>query len=304
MMGRYFATALVLILGAAAIGLYLSAFIVHQNEQALLLQFGKPVGVIQQPGLNWKVPIVQTVEVFDKRILDLDMAPQEVPATDQKLIVVDAFARYRINDPLRFYQTLLDERYVGPRFGPIVESTLRRVLGGASFLDIVRDKREPLMEDIAKQVNAQGQQFGIEVVDVRIKRADLPENNLKSVYERMKAARRQEAEEFRAQGRAAANKIRADAEREATVIRAEAYRQAETLRGEGDAERNRIFAEAYGQDPEFATFYRSMQSYETALKGGDTRLVLSPNSEFFRYFNSSSGNATGGSGGADGGAKR
>jgi membrane protease subunit HflC len=303
-MSRYIATGLALILGVVAVGLYLSAFIVHQNEQVIVLQFGKPVGVIQQPGLNWKVPVVQTVEFFDKRILDLDMAPQEVPATDQKLIVVDAFARYRINDPLRFYQTLFDQRFVVSRFGPIVESTLRRVLGTASFLDIVRDKREPLMQEIARQVNAQGQQFGIEVVDVRIKRADLPENNLKSVYDRMKAARRQEAEEFRAQGRAAANKIRADAERQATVIRAEAYRTSETLRGEGDAERNRIFAEAYNQDAEFATFYRSMQSYETALKSGETRLVLSPTSEYFRYFNNPNGTMTGGGGASDASPRR
>jgi membrane protease subunit HflC len=288
-MARGILTGLVLILGLAAAGVYLSAFIVHQNEQALVLEFGKPKRTIDKAGLNWKIPVVETVEYFDKRILDLDMAPQEVPATDQKLIVVDAFARYRINDPLRFYQTLFDQRFVASRFGPIVESTLRRVLGTASFIDIVRDKRESLMNEIAKQVNAQGQQFGIEVIDVRIKRADLPENNIKSVYERMKAARRQEAEEFRAQGRAAANKIRADAERQATVIRAEAYKAAETMRGEGDAERNRVYAQAYGRDPEFASFYRSMQSYETALKAGETRLLLSPDSEYFTYFNNAGG---------------
>jgi membrane protease subunit HflC len=288
-MMRGFAIGLLLLLGVAAAGVYLSAFVVHQNEQALVLQFGKPIRKIDQAGLNWKWPVVETVEYFDKRILDLDMAPQEVPATDQKLILVDAFARYRINDPLRFYQTLFDQRFVAARFGPIVESTLRRVLGTSTFLDIVKEKRETLMNEIAKQVNAQGQQFGIEVVDVRIKRADLPENNLKSVYERMKASRRQEAEEFRAQGRAAANKIRADAERQATVIRAEAYRQAETMRGEGDAQRNKVYADAFGKDPEFASFYRSMQSYETALKSGETRLLLSPDSDYFKYFNNAGG---------------
>jgi membrane protease subunit HflC len=280
---------MLVLIGLAAAGVYLSAFIVHQNERALVLEFGKPKRVIDTAGLNWKIPIVETVEFFDKRILDLDLEPKEIPATDQKLIKVDAFVRYRIHDPLKFYQTMFDETRVVPVFGPIVESTLRRVLGSASFLDIVRDKREPLMNRIAKEVNEQGQQFGIEVVDVRIKRADLPDKNLQSVYERMKAARRQEAEEFRAQGRAAANKIRADAEREATVIRAEAYRKSEQIKGAGDGERNRIFAEAFGKDPEFASFYRHMQAYETALKAGETRLLLTPDSEFFRYFNAIGG---------------
>ncbi len=288
-MVRGILTGLLVLIGLAAAAVYLSAFIVHQNERALVLEFGKPKRVIETAGLSWKIPIVETVEFFDKRILDLDLVPKEIPAIDQKLIKVDAFVRYRIDDPLRFYQTMFDESRVPVVFSPIVESTLRRVLGSASFLDIVRDKRETLMNQIAKEVNTQGQQFGIEVVDVRIKRADLPEKNLQSVYERMKAARRQEAEEFRAQGRAAANKIRADAEREATVIRAEAYRKSEQIRGDGDGERNRIFAEAFGKDPEFASFYRHMQAYETALKAGETRLLLSPDSEFFRYFNAIGG---------------
>jgi membrane protease subunit HflC len=278
---------LLLLVGLAIATVYLSAFIVHQNEQAMVLEFGKPKRTLDEAGLHWKIPIVETVEFFDKRILDLDMSPQEVPATDQKLLFVDAFARYRITDPLKFYQAVYQERNVPRVFGPIVESTLRRVLGGASFLDVVKDKRESLMKNIAQQVNEQGHAFGIEVVDVRIKRVDLPEKNLLSVYERMKASRRQEAEEFRAQGRAAANKIRATAEREATIIKAEAFRKSEQLRGEGDGERNRIFAEAYGRDPEFSAFYRSMQSYELALRSGETqtRLLLSPDSEFFRYFN-------------------
>ena len=290
-MVRGILTGLLVLIGLAVAAVYLSAFIVHQNERALVLEFGKPKRVIETAGLSWKIPIVESVEFFDKRILDLDLAPKEIPAIDQKLIKVDAFVRYRIDDPLRFYQTMFDESRVPTVFSPIVESTLRRVLGSASFLDIVRDKREALMNQIAKEVNTQGQQFGIEVVDVRIKRADLPEKNLQSVYERMKAARRQEAEEFRAQGRAAANKIRADAEREATVIRAEAYRKSEQIRGDGDGERNRIFAEAFGKDAEFASFYRHMQAYETALKAGETRLLLSPDSEFFRYFNSIGGEA-------------
>lgn len=279
-----------LVVGAALLA-YFALFIVHQNEQALVLEFGKPKRVIDKAGLHWKIPVVETVQYFDKRILDLDMTPQEVPASDQKLLLVDAFARYRINDPLKFYQAVTSEYYVPQRFGPIVQSTLRRVLGTASFHEIVRTKREALMKQIATEVNKQGQEFGLEVVDVRIKRADLPEKNLQSVYDRMKADRFKEAEELRAEGRAAANKIQADADRDAITIRAEARRKADQMRGEGDAERNRIFAEAFNRDPAFFSFYRSMQAYEQGIKSGDTRMLLSPDSDFFRYFNNPSGAA-------------
>jgi modulator of FtsH protease HflC len=269
-----------LIVGAGLLA-YFAFFIVHQNEQALVLEFGKPKRVIDQAGLHWKIPVVETVQYFDKRILDLDMSPQEVPAADQKLLLVDAFARYRIKDPLKFYQAVTSEYYV----------PLRRVLGTASFIEIVRDKREELMKTIAIEVNKQGQEFGLDVVDVRIKRADLPEKNLQSVYDRMKADRFKEAEELRAQGRAAANKIQADADRDAITIRAEARRKSDQMRGAGDAERNRIFADAFNRDPNFFAFYRSMQAYEQGIKAGDTRMLLSPDSEFFRYFTNPSGAA-------------
>ncbi|MEO8651368.1 MAG: protease modulator HflC [Hyphomicrobiaceae bacterium] len=286
---RAFLSFIVALIVGAALLAYFAFFIVHQNEQALVLEFGKPKRVIEHAGLHWKIPVVETVQYFDKRILDLDMSPQEVPAADQKLLVVDAFARYRIKDPLKFYQAVTSEYYVPQRFGPIVQSTLRRVLGSASFIDIVRDKREELMKIIAIEVNKQGQEFGLEVVDVRIKRADLPEKNLQSVYDRMKADRFKEAEELRAQGRAAANKIQADADRDAITIRAEARRKSDQMRGAGDAERNRIFADAYNRDPKFFAFYRSMQAYEQGIKSGDTRMVLSPDSEFFRFFTNPSG---------------
>lgn len=279
-----------LLVGAGLLA-YFAFFIVNQNEQALVLEFGAPKRVIEKAGLHWKIPVVETVQYFDKRILDLDMSPQEVPASDQKLLLVDAFARYRIKNPLKFYQAVTSEYYVPQRFGPIVQSTLRRVLGTATFIEIVRDKREALMKTIAAEVNKQGQEFGLEVVDVRIKRADLPEKNLQSVYDRMKADRFKEAEELRAQGRAAANKIQADADRDAITIRAEARRKADQMRGEGDADRNRIFAQAYKRDPEFFAFYRSMQAYEQGIKANDTRMLLSPDSEFFRYFTSPSGAA-------------
>lgn len=282
---------LVIALGIAAAGIYTSAFIVHQNEQALVLRFGEPKHVIRDPGLYWKVPVIDTVDYFSKLVLDLDTQPQEVTASDRKRIVVDAFARYRIVDPLLFYQSVRDERNVRTRLGPIVESSLRRVLGESSFQDVVRDKREELMKRIAQQVNSEGKDYGLEVVDVRIKRADLPPQNRNSVFDRMRAEREREAAEFRAQGAAEANRIQATADRDVTVIKAEASRKAEQIKGEGDGERNRIYAEAYSKDADFFAFYRSMQAYEQGLKSGDTRLVMSPDSEFFKYFQSPNGRA-------------
>ncbi|KAB2938731.1 MAG: protease modulator HflC [Hyphomicrobium sp.] len=281
---RAFLALLIICVGLAAVAVYASAFIVHQNEQALVLRFGEPKRVVTSPGLNWKVPLVDSVEIYDKRILDLDSQPQEVTASDQKRLVVDSFARYRIVDPLKFYQTLRYEEGVRSRLGPIVDSAMRRVLGAATFQDVVRDRREELMKRILSQVNQEGNEFGLEVVDVRIKRADLPEQNSKSVFERMRAERQREAAEFRAQGAAEANRIKATADREATVIRAEATRKGEELRGTGDAERNKIYAEAYNRDPEFFEFYRSMQAYEHGLKSADTRLLITPDSDFFKYF--------------------
>ena len=286
---RGFLALIIILLGLAAAAVYASAFIVHQNEQALVLRFGEPKRVVRSPGLNWKYPIIDTVEIYDKRILDLDSQPQEVTAADQKRLVVDSFARYKIVDPLKFYQTLRYEEGVRSRLGPIIDSALRRVLGGATFQEVVRDKREDLMKAIAAHVNQEGEDFGLEVVDVRIKRADLPEQNSKSVFDRMRAERQREAAEFRAQGAAEANRIKATADREATVIRAEATRKGEETRGAGDGERNRIYAEAYSRDPEFFEFYRSMQAYEQGLKSTDTRLLMSPDSDFFKYFTDPSG---------------
>jgi membrane protease subunit HflC len=288
---RTFLGILFVLLLTAGAALYASAFIVQQTEQALVLRFGEPVAVITKPGLHWKMPVVDTVDTFDKRILDLDATPQEVTALDQKRLVVDAFARYKIVNPLEFYKTLRFESAVPSRLGPIVESALRGVLGGVNFADIVREDRENLMQRIAQQVNTQAKPLGLEVVDVRIKRADLPEQNAKSVFDRMRAEREREAAEFRSQGVGEANRIRATADREVTVIKADATRKGEQLRGEGDAERNRIFAEAYGKDADFFGFYRSMQAYEQAIKAGDTRLILSPDSPFFKYFNDPSGAA-------------
>jgi membrane protease subunit HflC len=279
-----------LLIGAAGV-VYASAFIVHQNQQALVLRFGDLKQVIREPGLNWKWPFVDTIEMFDKRILDLETAEQEVTASDQKRLVVDAFARYKIVNPLLFYQNVRDERRVRLVLGPLIESAIRRVLGAATLADVVKDRREPLMKEIAAQVNREGLDYGVEVVDVRIKRADLPQQNLESVFNRMKADRVREATELRAQGEAERNRIQANADRDVTIIKAEAVKKSELLRGEGDAERNRVFNDAFSRDPEFFRFYRSMQAYENAIKPNETRMLLSPDSEFLRYFNSPTGGA-------------
>ena len=275
----------VLIVVAAAMAIGLSAFIVNQTHRALVLQFGEPIRAIDEPGLYWRTPFIQTVEQFDRRILDLQTDEQEVIAADQKRLIVDAFARYRINDPLAFYRAFRGEVGARQRLTAIVDSTIRSVLGRATFIDIVRNKREALMKQTIKQVNDDVGTLGVEIVDVRIRRADLPEANSQAIYRRMQTERQREAAELRAQGSEQSQRIKATADKEVTVLLANANRDSERLRGEGDAERNRIYADAFTRDRDFFAFYRSMQAYEEALKGGHTRIVLSPNSEFFRYFN-------------------
>ncbi len=260
-----------------------SLFTVHQTQQAIVLQFGDPRKVITEPGLHFKLPFVQNVIYIDKRILDLDSATEELIAADQKRLVVDAFTRYRISDPLKFYTSLRDARRANSRLATIVTSSMRSVVGEALFEDIVRDKRDALMGKIRALVNRQAVDFGIEIVDVRIRRADLPEANSQAVYRRMQTERQQEAAEFRAKGQEVSRAIHARADKDVTVLLAEATRDADIIRGQGDACRNRIFAAAYGQDPDFFAFFRSMQSYEKALEDNNTTMVLSPDSAFFKY---------------------
>jgi membrane protease subunit HflC len=271
----------------------MTLFTVDQTQQALVLEFGKPKREIKDPGLHYKIPFIQNVEYFDKRILGIDTAAQEVIASDKKRLVVDAFARYRITNPLLFFQSVRDERIADSRIGAILEASLRRVLGSASFEAVVRDKRDALMRTILGQVNGEAAEFGVQIVDVRIKRVDLPEANMQAIYRRMQTERQREAAEFRAEGEGAARRIRATADRQVTVIKADATGESERLRGDGDAQRNRIYAEAFNQDPDFFDFYRSMQAYETALRSSDTRMLLSPDSEFFRYFNDATGTPAG-----------
>ncbi len=279
------------LLGLVALVGYLTLFTVSQTQQALVLEFGKPKRAISEPGLQYKIPFIQNVVFFDKRILDIDTGSQEVIASDQKRLVVDAFARYRIVDPLLFFQSVANEQGANSRLGAVLESSLRRVLGGATFATVVRDKREELMRTILGQVNREAEPFGINVVDVRIKRVDLPEANMQAIYRRMQTERQRQAAEFRAEGEGASRRIRGTADRQVTVIKADATGESERIRGNGDGEKNRIFAEAFGQDPDFFAFYRSMQAYEGALKGDDTRFLLSPDSQFFKYFNDSAGTA-------------
>jgi membrane protease subunit HflC len=282
----------VVIAVAALILAYSSLFTVYQTQQALVLRLGNPQAPITEPGLHVKAPFIDTVVYIDKRILDLDAPAQEVIASDQKRLVVDAFARYRIKDPLRFYQTLGSVRGANSQLAILLNSALRRVLGEATFTHVVRDQRAELMNRIQQLVDQEAKGYGIEVVDVRIRRADLPEQNSQAVYRRMQTERQREAAEFRAQGAQRGQEIRSRADREVTVLVAEAQSKSEQIRGEGDATRNQIFAQAFSQDPEFFNFYRSMQAYENGLKPNDTRLVLKPDSNFFRFFNDPMGKLT------------
>jgi len=275
--------ALFVVLVAAVVG-YSSLFTVSETQQVLLVRLGEPVRVVTAPGLNFKVPFIDTVISIDKRILDLENPAQEVIASDQKRLVVDAFARYRIKDALRFYQTLGSIQAANIQLTTLLNAALRRVLGEVTFITVVRDDRDALMSKIRTQLDRETASYGISVVDVRIRRADLPEQNSQAVYQRMQTERQREAAEFRAQGGQKAQEIRSRADREATVIIADANSSAEQVRGEGDGERNRLFAEAYGKDADFFAFYRSMTAYENSLKSNDTRFLLRPDSEFFRYF--------------------
>lgn len=278
----------VVVVAALIVG-YSSLFTIYQTQQALVIRLGEPRPPVPDPGLHVKAPFIDSVVYIDRRILDLEAPPQEVIASDQKRLVVDAFARYRIKDPLRFYQTLGSINGANSQLSILLNSALRRVLGEVTFTHVVRDQRADLMARIRELVDHEATGFGIEVVDVRIRRADLPEQNSQAVYQRMQTERQREAAEFRAQGAQRAQEIRSRADREVTVLVADATSKSEQIRGEGDATRNQIFADAFNQDPDFFAFYRSMQAYEQGLKHSDTRMLLKPDSNFFRYFTDPSG---------------
>jgi modulator of FtsH protease HflC len=277
--------AVAIVAAVVAVLAWLSVFVVDPTQQALVLRFGQPVrDLIGSPGLYFKWPFVDNVVYIDKRILALDSEPQEVLVSDNQRLEVDAFIRYRIADPLLFYQSVFNTRGADAQLSGMLNSAIRRTLSEASITDIVRDKRDTLMADIRDQMITGAKRFGLEVVDVRIKRANLPAENAEAVFRRMQTERQQRAASYRAQGSQQAQQIKAEADRKVTVITAQAQQQADQTRGEGDGERNRIFAEAYGADPEFFGFYRSMQAYENSFANGRTRALISPKSDFFRYF--------------------
>ena len=263
---------------------YQSLFIVQEINQAIVLQFGDPKKIITKPGLNFKLPFIQNVAYLDRRVLNLDTPPEEVIAADQKRLIVDAFARFRIVDPLKFYISVGNENVARSRLATIINSRIRGVLGTQNLATLLSIDRSKHMATIQNDVNIEAQNFGITIVDVRIKRADLPQANSEAIFKRMQTEREREAKEFRAQGAEIAAKITSTADKEVTVILATANKQSEIMKGEGDGARNRIFADAFGRDTEFFRFYRAMQSYEKALIGGDTSLILSPDSDFFKFF--------------------
>ena len=272
---------ILVVLGVVAYG---SLFVVQEINQAIVLQFGDPKKIITKPGLNFKIPFIQNVVYLDRRVLNLDNPPEEVIAADQKRLIVDAFARFKIVDPLKFYISVGNERVARSRLATIINSRIRSVLGTQELATLLSVDRAVHMATIQNDVNTEAQNFGINIVDVRIKRADLPQANSDAIFKRMQTEREREAKEFRAQGAEMAAKITSTADKEVTVILATANKQSEIMKGEGDGQRNKIFAKAFGRDPQFFGFYRAMQSYEKALIGGDTSLILSPDSDFFKFF--------------------
>lgn len=282
-------TGSLVLLALLLIVLYMSVFVVHQTQYALVLRFGAVEADIRSPGLHFKLPLVDSVHYFDKRVLDLDLPVQTVLSADRQNLEVDAFTRYRIDDPLKFYQAVNNITQANQRLSSFTNSVMRNVLASASRDAIVRTDRTNLMQHIQEDVNRQTQSLGIKMIDVRLTRVNLPAANSQAVYQRMVSERQREAADLRANGQQRAQTIQAMAEREATVIRAEANRQSEELRGQGDADRNRILAEAFGKDPDFFAFYRSMQAYDNSMAAGHTRFVMSPTSSFFRYFNDPTG---------------
>ena len=264
--------------------LFFSIFIVKEVNQAIVLQFGDPKRIILKPGLNFKIPFIQNVVFLDKRVLNLDTPPEEVIASDQKRLIVDAFARFQIIDPLKFYISVGNERVARSRLATIINSIIRNVLGQQKLQTLLSEDRSKQMALIQQGVNNEAENFGIKIVDVRIKRADLPQANSDAIFRRMQTEREREAKEFRAKGAEMAVTITSTADKEVTVILAEAEKKSEIMKGEGDGQKNKIFADAFGQDAEFFGFYRAMQAYQKALIGGETSMILSPDSEFFKFF--------------------
>lgn len=281
-----FKTQLYIFLGLVALGLIKgSAYIVYQPEQAIVLQFGEPVRWVKEPGLKFKIPLIQNVVFYDTRLLNLDPPAQEVVLNDKKRLDVDSFTRYQIVDPLKFYQTVKTETQARSKLEEIVNSSLRKVLGRVTLTELLSQQRTQIMADISKTVKKDAEAIGVNVADVRIRRADLPMEVMQAINERMKTERQRDAKEFRAKGQQKAQNIRATADKEAAIIVAEAEKQSQILRGEGDRTSVAIWNKTVGQDVEFYEFYRSLEAYRKSLGDAETSFVLSPDSQFFKYFN-------------------
>ena len=275
---------IVVLILAALFVLSSSYFYVDQRVQALVLQFGEPVKVIKNPGLQFKIPLIQNVEYFDKRLILFDNPVEEIISADKKRLIVDAFARYRIEDPLRYYQAIRYEAALSNRLGSILNDSLRQVLGRVPLQEVISERRSVLLEEVANLVYEAAKDFGLRIEDVRIRRADLPTANSEAIFRRMQTERQQEAAQFRAEGEEQSRRVKAEAEKEKTILLANAERTGEILRGEGDAEKNKILGEAFSRDPDFFAFYRAMQAYVSAIDSSDTTMILSPDSDFFKFF--------------------
>jgi len=267
--------------------LYSTFFIVKETQQAIVLQFGSPKKIYKDAGLHYKIPFVQNVQLIDRRVLEIDAPPEEIIASDQKRVIIDAFAKYTIVDPLKFAISVGNERVANSRLGTIINARIRGVVGKDPLESLLSSNRNKIMQQITQQVADEASDFGMKVIDVRIKRADLPVANSEAIFKRMQTERSREAKEFRAEGAELAQEIKAKADKDVAIILAEARKKSQILRGEGDGQRNKIFADAFGRDPEFFSFYRAMQSYEKSLQSGQTSLVLSPDSDFFKFFGES-----------------
>jgi len=283
-------TYILIALGLLAFISYNTLYVVQQTQQAIVLQFGEPKRTVQNPGLNWKIPFIQNVIFYENRVLSMvSQGSEQVILSDQKRLEVDTYARYSIVDPLKFYQTVRTIRIAQERLEAMVDSSTRRVLGNHSLVDILSEKRNDIISTIRNEVNASSEALGISILDVRIRRADYPDATSQNIFNRMKSEREREAKEFRATGEEEAQKIRATANKERTVLIAEARRSAEIIRGSGDSKSIAIYAEAFGVDEDFYSFYRSMQAYRKSFSENTTSMLLSPDSEFFRYFGSKTG---------------
>lgn len=275
----------IVIAAVAVLAIFNSVFQVMQHQYAVVFQFGEAVKVISEPGLRFKVPFVQNVLYFDKRLVSVEVSAKELTAADGKRVIVNAFAKFKIIDPITFFKTVYNHNGVKVRLNKTIESAMRKVIGRATFITLLSKQRSEIMSDIYDLVNKEGKSFGVDVIDVRISRTDLPKENSAAIYQRMQTEREKEAKQIRAEGKEEAVRIISRADKECDIILAEAYKQAKVLEGEGDAEASHIYNSVYSQDPEFYRFYQSLLTYSKVLRKDDTSFVLSPNSELFKFLN-------------------